>query len=242
MLARQDGETELDDRLKLHEKGDSLVAIKDYYYTVSRMVMKCGNIRQYNSDFAGCKTDFERVCFLLKLFQGTFNSRGNFRSFLSIPIVNLTMTQITENREKDEDDSDTDDDTDDEEEEEEEKPKGIEVLPLPKKLEDLVASTGKDDELSMQCLRKGYEYQANNEMRTALHYFTYSLFYAKSRSMKREAFLARGNLFQQLHHFDGALVDLTKADKWKGVSQSSRLPICSSRGHIRAYMRYFALF
>nr|CUU98778.1 hypothetical transcript [Hymenolepis microstoma] len=170
--------TKLDERLKLHEKGDSLVAMKDYYNTVSRMVMKCGNIKQYNSDFANCKTDFER---------------------------NLATTLIAENREADEeDDSDDDDD--------EKKSKGIEVLSLPKQLEELVVNTGKDDEVSKQCLGKAHEHQAKNDMRNALQYFTYSLFYAKSENMKREAFFARGNLFQQLNYFDAALSDLKKAD------------------------------
>lgn len=101
----------------------------------------------------------------------------------------------------------------DEENDEEEKSKGIEILSLPKQFGELVVDTGKDDEISKQCLEEGREYQTNNDRRNALKYFTYSLFYAKSIKSKGEAYFERGNLFRELNYSEAALDDLIEADK-----------------------------
>lgn len=55
--------------LSKHVKGDMQATAKEYFSIVDEMMSRKGTKYEWLKQFSQCKRDFDRVCYLLRLFE-----------------------------------------------------------------------------------------------------------------------------------------------------------------------------
>lgn len=136
----------------------------------------------WKEQFRQAKTDFERVCFLLKAIEP-----ANGRMGLVLHAIHYLQILLLENK------------------------RGADKLGLPTTKEEILPVNGKSDGISRRYLSYGKVAIGEGDKETSLTAVTKAVFYAASSEQLSRAFALRCRLLHHLKLFDEAIEDGLKA-------------------------------